>query len=602
MSNFYSVYIGGNNGSGGGVQSLNGLNGALSLVAGSNITITPAGSTITIASTASAGANTALSNLVTTSINQDLIPNADLTLNIGSAANRWNSGRFGTVDASSFRSLVPGDAVTVFTTNNLAGNSGNLTLSVGTASATRGVIQLVDGSESGGAGYVWTLQDTAGTGHWAAASSGAALSSLTAATTTNTINNANNAQVWNWNSLTTETGLKIASSSVLTSGSLLNLTTSNNSNQGSLLSMSAGGSLSTAITGVTHGGPIASFTSSTSGSSSPYMNLAVSGTGYGNILQIEASSTSISNTATGMYIENGSPAASAIGAHIQLDNGSAIGTGLLIDMGGGSGSGLAIKSNGDVQINGKATVSATPSAAQDVITLTFFNSHPGGSSTISPNLVLAGPASGGAATPTYRSLVAADIPSIDTLLPSQTGNSGKFLTTNGSVSSWATAGGGGGANTTLSNLVNTTAIPVDLNFASGYAGTIRTADDTVSQALTILSGNSTIAASGAINISTGNSAAGSSGNLELSTGTGAINSGNIDLIPGAAPTQGYIFMQSNVIIGALGSSLHSINTQFDNGTGSGVASFTNVPTSAPQPTGYIEIIINGNLSYIPYFQ
>lgn len=50
MDNFYSVYVGGNHG-GGGVTSLNSLNGALTLVAGPGITITPAGSNITISST-----------------------------------------------------------------------------------------------------------------------------------------------------------------------------------------------------------------------------------------------------------------------------------------------------------------------------------------------------------------------------------------------------------------------------------------------------------------------------------------------------------------------------------------------------------------------
>lgn len=52
---------------------------------------------------------------------------------------------------------------------------------------------------------------------------------------------------------------------------------------------------------------------------------------------------------------------------------------------------------------------------------------------------------------------------INALLPSQGGNSGKFLTTNGTVAAWGTAGGGGGANTALSNLasvqVNTDLIP-----------------------------------------------------------------------------------------------------------------------------------------------
>ena len=39
--------------------------------------------------------------------------------------------------------------------------------------------------------------------------------------------------------------------------------------------------------------------------------------------------------------------------------------------------------------------------------------------------------------------------------PSQSGNIGKFLTTDGTNTSWATVGGGGGANTSLSNLTTT---------------------------------------------------------------------------------------------------------------------------------------------------
>src|ERR1700678_3772508 len=61
-------------GGGGGVSSLNSLSGALSLVAGSGITITPSGSMITIASSGGGGgANTALSNLVApTAVNEPL--------------------------------------------------------------------------------------------------------------------------------------------------------------------------------------------------------------------------------------------------------------------------------------------------------------------------------------------------------------------------------------------------------------------------------------------------------------------------------------------------------------------------------------------------
>src|ERR1700677_3529259 len=58
-----------NGGGGSGVSSLNSLTGALSIDAGSGITVTPSGSTITIASTGSSGANTALSNLASTAVN-----------------------------------------------------------------------------------------------------------------------------------------------------------------------------------------------------------------------------------------------------------------------------------------------------------------------------------------------------------------------------------------------------------------------------------------------------------------------------------------------------------------------------------------------------
>lgn len=49
-------------------------------------------------------------------------------------------------------------------------------------------------------------------------------------------------------------------------------------------------------------------------------------------------------------------------------------------------------------------------------------------------------------------------------MPPQAGNSGKCLSTNGTILSWATCGGSSGANVTLSNLTNPTAINQNLTF------------------------------------------------------------------------------------------------------------------------------------------
>lgn len=98
-------------------------------------------------------------------------------------------------------------------------------------------------------------------------------------------------------------------------------------------------------------------------------------------------------------------------------------------------------------------VSTTGTLAIDLVTQTA-------------NYVWAGPTTGAAANPTFRALVAADIPTIafsgvsgtvpvnqggtgqttanagfNALVPTQTGNSGKYLTTDGTNTSWGTAAG-----------------------------------------------------------------------------------------------------------------------------------------------------------------
>jgi hypothetical protein len=96
------------------------------------------------------------------------------------------------------------------------------------------------------------------------------------------------------------------------------------------------------------------------------------------------------------------------------------------------------------------TISGSPVTTSGTLTGAF--------ATQSANTLFAGPTTGASAVPTFRSLVAADIPSLsqyllvannlsdvavpntalNNILPSQTGNNGKFLKTNGTNTSWAT--------------------------------------------------------------------------------------------------------------------------------------------------------------------
>lgn len=58
--------------------------------------------------------------------------------------------------------------MTTLSTGNAAlGNSGAVLIQTGTANGTRGKIRIVDGSESAGAGSVWTATDASGNGTWA---------------------------------------------------------------------------------------------------------------------------------------------------------------------------------------------------------------------------------------------------------------------------------------------------------------------------------------------------------------------------------------------------------------------------------------------------
>ena len=122
------------------------------------------------------------------------------------------------------------------------------------------------------------------------------------------------------------------------------------------------------------------------------------------------------------------------------------------------------------------------------------------------NYVLAAP-DGSSGAPTFRAIVAADIPTLNqnttgtasnvtgtvaignggtgqttantafnALAPSQGGNSGKYLTTNGTDTSWATVAGGGGATITNDTSTATDIYPLLATATSGSLSTVNTSN------------------------------------------------------------------------------------------------------------------------------
>lgn len=165
------------------------------------------------------GANTSLSNLASTSINADLLPSANNTRKLGNNSSLQflegnilrtfsqvspdiymdgyltgvvtgrtgvgissRSDLFGvasnplyvTSGDNSVNNTVPTGDIQILTGAKTVGtaNSGSITLQTGTATATRGKIKLVDGTQ-GTVGQVWAQSVSDGTGSWSNPASGA---------------------------------------------------------------------------------------------------------------------------------------------------------------------------------------------------------------------------------------------------------------------------------------------------------------------------------------------------------------------------------------------------------------------------------------------
>lgn len=181
MANGYAKYsgLGGAGGGGGGVTSLNGETGAVNIVAGTNITVTPSGSNITIASTGGlqpplealtsyssqniGAAGTFLGNasdldqtnqvVYIGSTDTSVIGNSssNVILTTGSLTGATSTGRVGAMDFSAGSvegsSSVAGGAINFFTGTSVNGRGGDFDVTTGSSTGSvAGQILLQTGS------------------------------------------------------------------------------------------------------------------------------------------------------------------------------------------------------------------------------------------------------------------------------------------------------------------------------------------------------------------------------------------------------------------------------------------------------------------------
>ena len=140
MSTYASSLTGGSAGGGGsGVTSLNSETGAITLVGGNDITITPSGQNITIATTPDATkADISLDNLASTAVNASIVPAVDNSIDLGSSALNYSSLNVKAVTSSTTLTLADG-----VNSHLQLDNGGNVTLASNSSASFQA---LADGS------------------------------------------------------------------------------------------------------------------------------------------------------------------------------------------------------------------------------------------------------------------------------------------------------------------------------------------------------------------------------------------------------------------------------------------------------------------------
>lgn len=119
-----------------------------------------------------AGANTSLSNLVATSINQSLVPASDQSINVGSPSKTYSNGYIQNVFTSTVSSIFDGQGITLQAADSADQPSGNVVLSVGNGVGGQGSFQFIKSSVSNNIGDVWTASATNGIGYWSTPAGG----------------------------------------------------------------------------------------------------------------------------------------------------------------------------------------------------------------------------------------------------------------------------------------------------------------------------------------------------------------------------------------------------------------------------------------------
>lgn len=175
------------------------------------------------------------------------------------------------------------------------------------------------------------VTDSLGNLSWATPSGSSSLSGLSSATAVKTLANSNYAQVWNWDTLTTETAMTMASNS-LTTGGVLALTDSNNNvaSTGTVLNLLVSGTSSAALPlMITNAGTGLSYRVNDDGTTtdtSPFVIDATGNVGVG--IAIPTSKLHISQntvgTNVGLTLEN-LDSSNGSGANLRLINNSASG-------------------------------------------------------------------------------------------------------------------------------------------------------------------------------------------------------------------------------------------------------------------------------------